>query len=358
MNRLKTRLLTLALLGAGLLSAAIGLHAAPISQEMDGVDSEELATLAVTPPARQNSQGLTGDILPSPLFSSGKLLLAIGDPTESIAATWLYRSDRERTPNCDFIRTARKKTVDAGKDFRIIIMLPGYGLSRVSMVNYAKYLANNGFLSILADPPGQGESSGDHIGFGPYEAQYISGIASTIRNRCINGNKSFVALLGFSYGAVISLATGAHDKSIDAIIALAPYTNVRNTLTSKLRLEHHTSLTGTTLSKLSGTNSVAGTALLAAVARKIGFPIEELLVPAMIAQASAPVLILSGVNDGFFALDDIDDVVNGKKSVAVTRIDGLGHQDLLFQHEVVDEMIANWLAGLTKAPGAEIRKEE
>lgn len=325
---------------------------APLGGTSEGLPennvAEDLTQIALSSPQRQGSQGLTPQMLPLGSFISGQLNISVGRPTESIAVTWIYAGNNTPAPRCDFNSSRFNDKSRQAKSLEAIIVLPGYGLSRISMINYAKRLALNRFLVFITDPPGQGESTGDHIGYGPYEARYISELAHDIMHRCDNGERPFIGLLGFSYGAVISLSTNARDSKFDAVVAIAPYTNSESALENKIKLERRIRHNFGTDPTHKNTTDWCGSDLLKTVANTLGHPLDDFEISSMISKSRSPVLIISGINDPFFSLNDVDAAINGNPLITLTRIENIAHEDALFKHEIIGNEIIDWINEITQ----------
>jgi pimeloyl-ACP methyl ester carboxylesterase len=106
-----------------------------------------------------------------------------------------------------------------------IVMLHGYRLSMTWFRGTARAFADAGYRAILIDLPGHGHSTGDWITFGVRESLAIHHAVDELdRQRLIEGP---LGLWGISMGAVTAIRVAAHDERVKAVVAIAPYTNMR-----------------------------------------------------------------------------------------------------------------------------------
>jgi len=117
---------------------------------------------------------------------------------------------------------------DINKGNGIVFLFPGYGLGKTTLLPFGTMFARHGFLSVLVDLPGQGESGGSHIGYGPLEARYINDLIRLLHGRHMVGSN--LILMGISYGAVIALNVAAHNDSVSKVIAIAPFARIIPTI--------------------------------------------------------------------------------------------------------------------------------
>lgn len=102
-----------------------------------------------------------------------------------------------------------------------VFFLHGYGVDSLSMLPWAVTVAEAGYLGVLVDLRGHGESTGRRIGFGTYEVKDLEQVLDYLTAQ--GKSDGAVAVMGESFGAALALRWAATDPRIAAAIALAPY---------------------------------------------------------------------------------------------------------------------------------------
>src|SRR5699024_8427436 len=91
-----------------------------------------------------------------------------------------------------------------------VILLPGWGETKETLLGYALDFANHGYRVVLVDLRGQGQSSGNYVTYGLIEHRDISQLVTALYQRKLVAGK--LALVGISEGATIALDTAAADR--------------------------------------------------------------------------------------------------------------------------------------------------
>ncbi len=104
-----------------------------------------------------------------------------------------------------------------------ILLLHGYRDAKEDMLHWGLYLAECGFRSVLVDFRGHGQSSGDKIGFGAFEAADLSQVLDDLDSRSMVHGK--LGVLGISYGASTALLLASRDTRVATVVALEPYSD-------------------------------------------------------------------------------------------------------------------------------------
>ncbi|QQE10343.1 alpha/beta fold hydrolase [Planctomycetota bacterium] len=97
----------------------------------------------------------------------------------------------------------------------------GYTRKEPYLWPLAAVLANNGYRVIMPDLRGQGDSTGEQISYGKYEANDLKQLVDDLEYRnLLDGN---LAIMGHSYGSMMSIFAAANDPRISAIISISPH---------------------------------------------------------------------------------------------------------------------------------------
>lgn len=119
---------------------------------------------------------------------------------------------------------------------KTIIFAHGYRRNRaddsIPMLNLARAMVNKGYNVFLFDFRNSGESEGNLTTVGQLEVRDLLGAVDYVKSKPEISRK--VVLLGFSMGATVSLLAGAREPEVDAVIADAPFADMRSYLEENL----------------------------------------------------------------------------------------------------------------------------
>jgi pimeloyl-ACP methyl ester carboxylesterase len=90
---------------------------------------------------------------------------------------------------------------------------------------YSFGLACEGYRVVLVDLRGHGRSTGDHIGYGGYEAHDLTQVLDALQSRGLIAGK--VGVIGASYGASVGICWAAIDPRVKVVVALEPFSSLR-----------------------------------------------------------------------------------------------------------------------------------
>jgi pimeloyl-ACP methyl ester carboxylesterase len=102
-----------------------------------------------------------------------------------------------------------------------IILLHGYGGSRLEMLDRAALLAKHGYGVLLYDERASGESGGDQRTFGWLDVNDVALAVAYLQNR-LDVDSQRIGIHGFSIGGQIALRAAAQSDQIKAIVAEEP----------------------------------------------------------------------------------------------------------------------------------------
>lgn len=107
---------------------------------------------------------------------------------------------------------------------KCIILAPGKGDNRWSVLKYAPFLHQAGYNLLLFDPRSTGLSGGQKYGFGYFENRDIKNAYQYLKN--VQGMNK-MGILGFSAGASAAILAAAKTPGIGAVVADSPYANLK-----------------------------------------------------------------------------------------------------------------------------------
>lgn len=201
-----------------------------------------------------------------------------------------------------------------------VILLPGWGNDKETLLGYALDFANHGYRVILVDLRGQGESSGKYVTYGLVEHRDIAQLISALYAR-----KQVVgrlALVGFSEGATIALDTAANDVRVDAVVAVAPFVNLK----TAIRGVGHDFMP--TLSKMVSREKLDKAFEIAD--KKTGMNLADSNPDSRVADIQAPVLYVAGGKDDISPAAAVRSLAEKTPQARFMEVPGYPHVGLYF----------------------------
>jgi len=106
-----------------------------------------------------------------------------------------------------------------------VLVIHGIYARSFWMMRSARMLAGAGYRAVLVDLRGHGRSSGEWLGYGVHEAKDLSAVIDELERRGLVTGK--IGVFGVSYGATTSIHLAGHDPRVAAVVAVAPFCNMR-----------------------------------------------------------------------------------------------------------------------------------
>ncbi len=211
-----------------------------------------------------------------------------------------------------------------------VLLLHGVRADRLEMLNRALFLYKRGYTVVLADLPGHGESSGDHITFGSNESTGVRAITSYLRNAFPTER---IGVIGVSLGAA-SLVLSRPESTFNAIVLESMFPSIEEAIDDRLRIY------------LGAYGGVFSPLLTQQLPLRLGVPLSALRPIDSISTLKAPLLIASGSVDRHTTLQEtqrIYAVALAPKELWV--VEGAAHVDLYaFAGKVYEERISSFFA--------------
>jgi pimeloyl-ACP methyl ester carboxylesterase len=107
----------------------------------------------------------------------------------------------------------------------ILLLHGAYGRSEYKL-NVAKALAEEGYRSVLVDLRGHGRSTGERITYGVQESSDLVQVVDALERRRLLAGR--LGVYGFSYGAATAIELAGRDPRVDAVVAVASYSSLRD----------------------------------------------------------------------------------------------------------------------------------
>lgn len=217
-----------------------------------------------------------------------------------------------------------------------ILILHGWWCSSRCMLSYAKALAEAGFRCALVDLRGQGRSSGDWLTYGVLESRDLTQVLNALENSGVAEHP--VGVFGISYGAAVSLQFAARDDRVEAVVALAPFSSLRECVPHYVRLclpiwgwlapERWIQAAVSNAGKLGGFDPDAASSIAAARILR------------------APALLIHGGSDWLIPAEHSRRIhAASPERTELVVLDGIGHNRLLFDPGgQVSRLAVEWLS--------------
>lgn len=251
----------------------------------------------------------------------------VGPPAAVLAVVEVYRQTSTRC----FTRTGGAPRVTdqwskvASGSRGAILLLPGYGLPKTTLVPYEAALANQDYRSVLVDLRAQGKSTGSHVGYGKQEAQDLVQLVRVLRER---GMMQYpLGILGISYGAAVALDTAAIDNRITAVVAGAPFARVSSVVRRFLRMN---------APKLAHRiRQPTLRAIIQQAGKLLGYPLAESDPLRWVSDIHAHVLYMAGTQDRISPLHSIQRLALRTPHARVDVVRGANHIALSFDTQLI-----------------------
>jgi len=159
-----------------------------------------------------------------------ELLIPVGPPT-ALMSVWIIDPSNEvivdeddETPVFGIPGGGERKLRPPHSTVVLVHGFHGYK-GQYHMLVWARALAIRGYRAVLVDLRGHGRSTGDWATYGPQEARDISQVIDALQGGgLLVGGLGYV---GFSYGGTVGLHLAAIDDRVDAVVGVAPFSNMR-----------------------------------------------------------------------------------------------------------------------------------
>jgi pimeloyl-ACP methyl ester carboxylesterase len=197
-----------------------------------------------------------------------------------------------------------------------ILVLHGIRDQKDYLRHVGLHLAEAGYRAVLVDSRGHGRSSGAYLTWGVQEARDLSQLVDAL-----GFGDGPLGVFGESYGAAVSIQWGAHDPRVRAVVAVAPFSSLREIIPDWFRL--NVPVLGRLLPRAFFRRAVEKGARLA------GFDPDAACPREAAARSHAPVLILHGADDITVPFAESESIARrAPDRVKLVRVDGQDHDHI------------------------------
>lgn len=215
-----------------------------------------------------------------------------------------------------------------------VFVLHGIMMAKESMLHWGFFLAQQGYRAVLVDLRGHGSSTGNVITYGARERSDLTQVLDELLRRQLVAGR--VGVLGLSYGGAVALQWAAHDPRIDAVVALAPFSDTREAIDEFARA---------VMPKLSAMVSPkAMSSAFVTAARRGRFTWDEIDVLAATRRLRDPVLLFHGTNDRWVPVRHSQTIKNAAPAGSYLHTSPDDHLSISFRLHPISEQVSQWFA--------------
>jgi alpha-beta hydrolase superfamily lysophospholipase len=220
----------------------------------------------------------------------GELLVEVGPPSATLSMT----------------------IVDAPRPRGTVFVLHGIRDSKEAMRGWGEMLARMGLRAVLVDLRGHGRSSGEVLTYGVQESFDLMRVLDALqaRGRLVGP----VGVMGYSYGAATAIQWAGRDERIDAVVAVAPFSSLREVVPSYLPVRFPGAFVQRTID-LAGVRG--------------GFDPDEANTALAMSKTRAAVLLVHGRSDARIPFAHSERIFAARrKNTELVLIAGAGHESV------------------------------
>jgi len=107
-----------------------------------------------------------------------------------------------------------------------VVVLHGLGARAAWMQHTARRLTEGGYRAVLVDLRGHGRSSGEWLAYGTTESRDLVQVTNELSQRGLIAGR--LGVYGVSYGAATAIQWAAIDPRVEAVVAVAPFSTLRD----------------------------------------------------------------------------------------------------------------------------------
>lgn len=220
-----------------------------------------------------------------------------------------------------------------------VILLHPWGTEGSALTNWALLFASAGYVVVMPDLRGHGESADAPVGYGPREANDIADLVHDLR--AANRLPGPLYLFGVSYGGTVALFAAPKQTDVHGVIALEPYTNAAAVIRRA------------PASGLFGYRWLASWIRPREVDRAIQRASEQLGVDLAhvdpgdaLAHTPSCVLILRGAEDNLIAGDALRELARRSPRASYVEVSQEGHLNLPLRTDRLFPPLLGWMQAL------------
>ncbi len=247
----------------------------------------------------------------------GKTVERLGDPSErrvrSLGAAEHFRVD-VGPPDASLSVWVFDPPRDPPKG--TILVLHGFHDHWWWMRDNGLEFADAGYSAVLPDLRGHGRSTGDFVTFGVVEKHDLAQLVDELDRRGLLAGR--LGVYGMSYGAATAIQFAAIDPRVDAVVAVAPFANMRDVAPRYTRIFRP--VFGWLISDREYQQAITE------AGQRAGYNPDDASPETAIARVTAPVLVVHGESDFIVPADHARRIhANSDDNDELLLVAGAGH---------------------------------
>ena len=238
--------------------------------------------------------------------------------------------------------------IGSSSNQKCVLLMHAIRSNRLSMINRANFLLEEGYSLLLIDLQAHGESAGDRITFGLRESVSAHRAVDYLKAK---QNCHEIVSLGTSLGGAASLL-GTKPLEVDAYIVEAVYSSIEQAVYNRVAMQ---------LGDIAAT--VLAPILYLQIPLRLDIPLDSLQPKEAIKNINAPVLIIAGAKDKHTRLRESKQLYNNAPHPKqMWIIDDAAHVDFYnfsqekYEHVVLDFLGKHLASQITEDNHSRLRK--
>jgi hypothetical protein len=219
----------------------------------------------------------------------------------------------------------------------IVVCLHGLTERKEAMLTVAEAFADAGYIGVAPDLRGHGLSGGRYTSLGFNEKRDMMALLDTLAGQGCDVSRTGV--LGGSLGAATALQWAGIDPRVKAVVAVAPFADLRSELAFMYR-EHHV--------------GPIKAAVLESAAQEVGrFRIEDVSPIAAVQAMDTPILLAHGTKDDIIPVGESRRLfLAARGPIVYQEVRGAHHMDIREKlgEKFLDRAV-DWMDAYVAAPG-------
>lgn len=217
-----------------------------------------------------------------------------------------------------------------------VVLLHPWGGEGAVLAHWAYRFASEGYVTVMPDLRGQGQSDAAPVGYGPREGEDVAELVEQLRT--MHRLPSPLFLVGLSYGGTVALFGASAMPDVGGVIALEPYDNAADVI----RRAPSTGLFGPRWLGAALGSSTMDKAI-ARASGELGVDLAHVDVRSALHDAPCTLLV-RGAKDDLISAAGLQDAAHRAPRVRYVEIPGENHFSLPLRTDRLMRPMLEWMA--------------